>query len=218
MKEKDDQDFLSQLPPDFFKQFKTGEDFLGFMDSVFKKGVESMLDAELEAHLGYGKHDKSDNPNSRNGKTQKTIKSAKGTYQIDVPRDRDGSFEPQLVPKRKRMIDQIEDAVISLYANGMTTEDVSRQISELYGVSISNGTVSNITERILIDVKEWQNRALDSVYLILWLDGIVFKVRQDGHIINKCVHIIAGSTRRAKRKYWDCGSVKMKVQHFGQKP
>jgi putative transposase len=200
MKEKDDQDFLSQLPPDFFKQFKTGEDFLGFMDSVFKKGVESMLDAELEAHLGYGKHDKSDNPNSRNGKTQKTIKSAKGTYQIDVPRDRDGSFEPQLVPKRKRMIDQIEDAVISLYANGMTTEDVSRQISELYGVSISNGTVSNITERILIDVKEWQNRALDSVYLILWLDGIVFKVRQDGHIINKCVHIIAGLNTQGKKE------------------
>src|SRR5205085_6834857 len=99
---------------------------------------------------------------------------------------------PQLIPKRKRMIDHIEDVVISFYAKGMSTADISRQINELYGVSISSSTVSNITERVLIDVAEWQQRPLDNTYLVVWLDGIVFKVRQDNKIINKCIYIVAG--------------------------
>ena len=200
MKNQKEPSVLDQLPADFFKQFKNGSDFHNFMDALFKKGVESLLDGELEAHLGYSKHDRSDNPNSRNGKTSKTIKTSKGTYNISVPRDRAGSFEPQLVPKGKRMIDQIEDVVISLYAKGMSTEDISTQISELYGVSVSNSTVSNITERILIDVAQWQSRALDSVYLIVWLDGIVFKVRHNNKVVNKCVHIICGLNTQGKKE------------------
>jgi transposase-like protein len=200
MKKQKDSSVLDQLPTDFFKQFKSGQDFHGFMDALFKRGVESLLESELDAHMGYDKHHQSDNPNSRNGSTQKTIKTSKGTYRIDVPRDREGSFEPRLVPKRKRMIDTIEDAVISLYAKGMSTEDISCQINELYGVSVSGSTVSNITERILIDVEQWQNRALDSVYLIVWLDGIVFKVRQDGRIVNKAVHIICGLNTQGRKE------------------
>lgn len=189
---KEQNKILESLPAGFFKQFKTGEDFTGFMDALFKRGVEELLDGELDAHLGYEKHSPSLGVNARNGKQTKTIKTTKGSYCIDVPRDREGSFEPHLVPKRKRMIDQIEDVVVSFYAKGMSTADISQQVNELYGVNISSSTVSNITERVLIDVAEWQNRALDSTYLVVWLDGIVFKVRQDNKIINKSIYIIAG--------------------------
>jgi transposase-like protein len=191
---------LEQLPADFFKQFKDGSSFQSFMDALFKRGVEEMLEAELDEHLGYEKHGSSLGINARNGKSEKTIKTTKGSYRIEVPRDRDGSFTPQLIPKRRRMIDQIEDVVISFYAKGMSTEDISRQVNELYGVSISNATVSNITERILIDVEQWQQRPLDNVYLVVWLDGIVFKVRQDNKIINKSIYIIAGLNTRGHKE------------------
>ena len=191
---------LEQLPAGFFKQFKDGDAFQSFMDALFKRGVEQMLEAELDEHLGYEKHSSSAGVNVRNGRNAKTIKTPKGTYCIEVPRDRQGSFAPQLVPKRKRMIDHIEDVVISFYAKGMSTEDISRQVGELYGVSISNATVSNITERILIDVEQWQERPLDNVYLIVWLDGIVFKVRQDNKIINKSIYIIAGLNTRGQKE------------------
>lgn len=197
---KETQKLLEQLPADFFNQFKDGSEFQLFMDALFKRGVEQMLAAELDEHLGYEKHGSSKGVNARNGKTGKTIKTTKGTYTIQVPRDREGSFMPQLVPKRKRMIDKIEDVVISFYAKGMSTEDISRQVNELYGVSISNGTVSNITERILIDVEEWQQRPLDSVYLIVWLDGIVFKVRHNNKIINKSIYIVAGLNTRGHKE------------------
>lgn len=191
---------LESLPVDFFKQFKTGQEFTGFMDALFKRGVEEMLAGELDSHLGYEKHTNSTGSNKRNGTKTKTIKTTKGSYSIDVPRDRESSFEPQLIPKRKRMIDHIEDVVISFYAKGMSTQDISTQINELYGVNVSSSTVSNITERVLVDVAEWQNRALDGTYLVVWLDGIVFKVRQDNKIINKCVYIIAGLNTVGKKE------------------
>jgi len=193
-------DLLEQLPADFFKQFQSGAEFQHFMDALFKRGVEQLLEAELDEHLGYEKHGSSPGENVRNGKNAKTIKTTKGSYRIEVPRDREGSFNPKVVPKRKRMIDQIEDVVISFYAKGMSTEDISRQVNELYGVSISNATVSNITERILIDVAEWQERPLDNVYLVVWLDGIVFKVRQNNKIINKSIYIIAGLNTRGHKE------------------
>ena len=189
---KEQNKILESLPTDFFKQFQSGEDFTGFMDALFKRGVEEMLEGELDAHLGYEKHSSSTGSNKRNGSNVKTIKTTKGSYAINVPRDRESSFEPRLIPKRKRMMDHIEDVVVSFYAKGMSTADISTQINELYGVGISNGTVSNITERVLVDVAQWQQRPLDSTYLVVWLDGIVFKVRQDNKIINKCIYIIAG--------------------------
>lgn len=109
---------LEQLPSEFFKQFQSGEEFQQFMDALFKRGVEQLLEAELDEHLGYEKHGSSPGENVRNGKNSKTIKTTKGTYRIDVPRDREGTFNPKIVPKRKRMIDQIEDVVISFYAKG----------------------------------------------------------------------------------------------------
>lgn len=198
MKEKNE--LLKGLPSDFFKQFTSGEDFTGFMDALFKRGVEELLSGELDAHLGYDKHEASSGSNKRNGYKSKTIKTTKGSYSIDVPRDRESSFEPRLIPKRKRMIDHIEDVVVSFYAKGMSTADISTQINELYGVDISSSTVSNITERVLVDVALWQQRPLDSTYLVVWLDGIVFKVRQDNKIINKCIYIIAGLNTMGKKE------------------
>jgi putative transposase len=197
---KEQNKLLESLPADFFKQFKSGQEFQGFMDALFKRGVEELLEAELDSHLGYDKHSASLAANTRNGKKSKTIKTSKGTYAIDVPRDRDSSFTPQLVPKRKRMIEQIEEVVVSFYAKGMSTADISRQVNELYGVSISSSTVSNITERLLVDVAEWQQRPLDNVYLVVWLDGIVFKVRQDNRIINKSIYIVAGLNTRGQKE------------------
>jgi putative transposase len=199
--EKDNYDeLLKQLPEGFFKKFKNGKEFQQFMDSLFKRGVQELLEAEMDDHLGYDKNEKAQSGNTRNGKGKKTIKTGKGTYKIEVPRDRKSSFQPKLVPKRKRMIDHIEDVVISLYAKGMSTEDISNQVQEIYGIALSNSSVSNITNRILIDVEEWQKRALDFTYLIVWLDGIVFKVRQDGKIINKSVYIIVGLNTQGKKE------------------
>jgi len=189
MKEED-----FKLPEGFFKQFKTGAELQGFLDSLFKRGVQEILQGEMDEHLGYTKHSSEGigSGNSRNGKTSKTIKTKSGKLNIEVPRDRNGSFQPVLVPKRKRMIDHIEDVVISFYAKGMSTRDIRSQMQEIYGLELSESTVSNITERILVDVQQWQNRPLDDTYLIAWLDGITFKVRSQGKIINKSVYIIIG--------------------------
>ena len=198
--EKNNEELLNELPEDFFKRFKSGKEFQNFMDALFKRGVQQMLEAEIDEHLGYDKHEKAKAGNTRNGKQGKTIKTTNGSYEIDVPRDRQSTFTPKLVPKRKRMIDHIEDIVISFYAKGMSTEDITLQIKEIYGVEMSNSTVSNITGRILIDVEEWQKRPLDSTYLIVWLDGIVFKVRQENRIINKSIYIVAGLNTRGQKE------------------
>lgn len=182
------------IDDNFFKQFKTAEELDTFLHSIFKRGVETMLQAELSEHLGYDKHsvDGINSGNSRNGKNAKLVKTKMGEVSIEVPRDRNGSFDPVLLPKRKRMLDKIEDVVISLYAKGMSTRDIEVQIKEIYGVHISSSSISNITEQILIDVEQWQKRPLDDTYLIAWMDGITFKVRQDHKIINKTIYIVVG--------------------------
>ena len=186
----------------FFEQFKSAEELDSFLHGIFKRGVEKMLDVELTEHLGYEKHsvEGTNTGNSRNGKNTKLVKTKMGEVRIEVPRDRDGSFNPVLVPKRKRMIDKIEDVIISLYARGMSTRDIEAQIKEIYGVTISSSSISNITEQVLVDVEEWQRRPLDSTYLIVWMDGIVFKVRQDNKIINKSVYIVMGLNTNGRRE------------------
>ena len=182
------------IDDNFFKQFKTANELDSFLHKVFKRGVEKMLEAELDQHLGYDKHapEGINTGNSRNGKTTKLVKTQMGEVTIEVPRDRNASFDPVILPKRKRMIDKIEDVVISLYAKGMSTRDIELQIKEIYGVNISSSSISNITERVLIDIEEWQKRPLDNHYLIVWMDGIVFKVRQGNKIINKAIYIVMG--------------------------
>jgi transposase-like protein len=202
-KDKADQtDLLNQIPEDLFNGFKTMGDLSQFMDSLFKRGVEKMLEAELTEHLGYQKNSIEGNGsgNSRNGKSKKLIKTQNGELIIEVPRDRNTDFEPLLVPKRGKVLDKIESVVISLYARGMSTRDIEKQIHEIYGVSISSSSISNITDQVVADVEAWQKRPLDDTYLIVWLDGIRLKVRHQGKIINKSVYLIIVLNTSGKRE------------------
>lgn len=199
----DTENNAKHLPADFFKRFKSVAELEDFFTQLFKQGVQSLLEAEMTEHLGYQKHaaDGTGSGNSRNGYGSKVIKTSKGALTLEVPRDRNGSFAPQAVRKRQRTVsDQIEDTVISLYAKGMSVRDIESQVKEIYGVGLSDSTVSNITERILIDVDEWQQRPLDETYLMAWLDGIVFKVRSNGKIINKAVYLVIGLNTAGRKE------------------
>lgn len=188
-------DNQSDLPQDFFKQFKSKEDFQSFFGELYKRGVEEMLKAELDEHLGYEKHsrDGHNSGNSRNGSYAKKVKTdSLGDLVLNIPRDRNSEFEPQLIPKGSRMSDKLEESIISMYSRGMTTSDISSHVKEIYGVDVSEGTISNVTNRIIEHVKEWQNRSLESVYFTVWMDGIVLKVKQNGKYINKCIYLVIG--------------------------
>jgi putative transposase len=185
----------NNLPKDFFKQFKKKEDFQSFFADFYKQGVEEMLKAELDEHLGYEKHSKEghNSGNSRNGSYSKKVKTdSLGDLVLNIPRDRNSEFEPQLIPKGSRMSDKLEESIIGMYSRGMTTSDISQQVKEVYGVDVSEGTVSNVTNRIIEHVKEWQNRPLEAVYFTVWMDGIVLKVKQNGKYINKCIYLVIG--------------------------
>lgn len=180
------------LNDDLLKQFKTAGELNSFLQQLQKRAIEKMLEGELDAHLGYGKHQNSDNSNSRNGYSTKTIKNTYGEAEIKVPRDREGSFEPALVPKRKSMAEGVENVIISMYAKGMSNQDIEEQISELYDINVSTSTISRVTSAVAEDIVAWRNRPLDPVYLIVWMDGISFKVRENSKVVNKTVYIAVG--------------------------
>lgn len=185
---------------DFLKQFKTGEELTGFLKQLQKRGIEKMLEGELDGHLGYGKHLKGDSANARNGFGTKKVKTTFGESEIRVPRDRDSSFNPMLLPKRKGMVDGIENVIVSLYAKGMSNSDIEEQIREVYDFEISTSTISRITDAITNDIVAWQNRPLEPIYLIVWMDGIVFKVRENSKVINKTIYIAVGLRRDGKKE------------------
>lgn len=188
------------LSDEFLKQFKSGEELNDFLKTLQKRGVEKILEGELDDHLGYDKHDKSSGSNARNGYSNKKLRSSFGESDIRVPRDRDASFNPMLVPKGTNMVDGIENIIVSLYAKGMSNRDIEDQISELYDLDVSSSTISRITEKVTADIISWQNRPLEPVYLIVWMDGIVFKVRENSKVINKTVYIAVGLRRDGKKE------------------
>ncbi|SCD22275.1 transposase [Proteiniphilum saccharofermentans] len=147
------------LNDDFFKQFKSGKEFESFLSGLHKRGIEQMLEGELDHHLGYDKHAKSGHSNARNGYGSKTIKTGFGEARIDVPRDRDSSFEPVIVPKRKSLAEGIESLVISLYAKGMSNADIEEQLHEIYDFRLSTSAISRITDRVTEDIIAWQKPA-----------------------------------------------------------
>ena len=184
-----------EFPKGFFKQFKSKESFQDYFNSLFKQGIEEMLQCELDEHLGYLKHTKEgiNSGNSRNGTFQKTITTENvGDIVLNIPRDRNGEFEPYVIPKGQTISGKIEDAIIGMYSRGMTTSDVCHQVEDIYGLKISETTVSNITERIMASAKEWQQRTLEPVYFAVWMDGIMLKIRDDKKVVNKCVYIVIG--------------------------
>lgn len=188
------------LSKDFLKQFKTGDELNAFLKELQKRGVEQLLQGEMDAHLGYDKNEASSSSNARNGFSKKTIKTSQGESEINVPRDRNATFSPIIVPKRKSIVEGIENVIISLYAKGMSNSDIEEQIREVYNFEVSTSTISRITDRIANDIIVWQNRPLESVYLIVWMDGIVFKVRENSKVINKTIYLAVGLKRDGKKE------------------
>jgi len=158
---------------------------------MFRDVIQGMLEAELETELGYSKYaykDKHTN-NSRNGSYDKTVSSSLGEFTIEVPRDREGRYEPIAVKKGQKDVSSIQDQIISMYAKGMSTRDIHRHMSEIYGIDVSAEMVSKITDKILPIIKEWQNRPLEALYSVIYMDGVVFNVRDNGQVIKKTVYI-----------------------------
>ena len=185
---------------EFLRSFKDGADLQQFFRELQGRAVSQMLEGELDGHLGYSKHTRSEEKNSRNGHTTKKVRGDQGDIEIQVPRDREGSFNPILVPKRKNIIDGVENVIVSLYAKGMSVMDIEDMLRDVYGFQVSEATISRITDRVAEDVVAWQNRPLDSVYLIVWMDGIVFKVRENSKVINKTVYLAVGLNRDGKKE------------------
>ncbi|SIR11899.1 Transposase (or an inactivated derivative) [Shewanella morhuae] len=174
------------------KSIKTPEDLNQFSQMLKKITVEAALNAEMDEHLGYDKHQKSTSTNSRNGKTSKRIQTEDGQFELDTPRDRDGSFEPKLVKKHQSRFTSMDDKILWLYAQDMSTRDIVQAFDEWYGAEISPTLVSRVTNAVLEQVVEWQSRPLDAIYPIVYLDCIVVKIRQDKRVINKSIFLALG--------------------------
>ena len=185
---------------EFLKQFKNGEELYAFLGQLQKRGVEAILEGEMDNHLGYEKHGESNGENARNGHGKKKLRNQYGEVEIQVPRDRKSAFEPMLVPKRRNIADGVESIIISLYAKGMSVSDIEEQIKDLYNFDISTSAISRITERVAQDVTVWQNRPLESVYCIVWMDGIVFKVRENSKVIDKTIYLAVGLRTDGKKE------------------
>ncbi len=186
-----------QVIDELIKDCRTPEDFFGengLIKSFVKSVMESALNAELTTHLGYAKHDPVgyNTGNSRNGITPKTVKGEFGEVELEVPRDRNGSYTPQLLPKHKTRFEGFDEKILSLYARGMTTRDIQAQLQDLYGVEISHDLISNVTDAVLEEVKTWQSRSLDPIYPIVYLDAIVIKVKDNKQVINKAFYLALG--------------------------
>jgi Transposase and inactivated derivatives len=176
------------------QNFKNPNDVLVAMKELFKEVLQEALEAEMDTQLGYDKYDVTEKQtlNSRNGYSKKTIKTQLGAVELNIPRDRNGEYEPKIVPKYQRNVTGIEDKIIGLYAAGMTTRDITEQVKNLYDVEISAEMVSNITNRIIPVVTEWQNRPLEKTYSFVFMDAIHYKVREDKQIVVKAAYVVLG--------------------------
>lgn len=185
---------LEQLVEELVKECKTQEDFKQFFKSLKQRGLEAALSGELTEHLGYDKYARSTErkTNSRNGFSKKTIQVNEGELEIAIPRDRVGTFEPQLIFKHQTRFDGIDEKIIALYARGLSTRDIQQELENLYGTAVSATLISNVTDAVLADVRAWQSRPLDRCYPVIYLDCIVVKVRAEKGIINKAVYLALG--------------------------
>ena len=184
------------------KKCKTIDDVLGkngLVQRLIKDVLENILEAEMDEHLGRDKYQRQNDiepseRNYRNGYSQKNLRSSFGDVDLDIPRDRKSEFEPQIVKKYETVCNELDKKIISLYAKGMTTSDIQAEIEDLYGITISPSMVSKITDKVIATATEWQNRMLDKIYPIVYLDAMYFKVRSNGKIVNKAVYICLGYT------------------------
>ena len=190
------------LSKEFLSQFKTEEDVSQFLKDLHSQVLEQMLQGEMDAHLGYDKHssDGYNSGNSRNGSFSKKIQSEHGEHIIEVPRDRKGEFNPIVVPKHQSRGLSIERLVISLYAKGMSVSDIEDELRDIYKINLSTSSISIITNKVTQAASEWQNRPLERLYMVVWMDGIVFKVRESGKVINKTVYLCVGLNNRGYKE------------------
>lgn len=174
-------------------EIESAQDLSSAIKDLFKDSLQEMMNAEFETSMGYKKYDnKTEKTNYRNGTTKKKLKSEFGEFEFETPRDRNNEFEPKIVPKNKRDVSGIEDKIISLYGRGLSTREINEQIQDLYGIEVSSTMVSNITDQILPKIKEWQDRPLESIYPICFVDAVHFSVRDETRVVKKAAYIVLG--------------------------
>ncbi len=182
---------------------KTPADVSALYSQLLQRVINRSLEGEMDAHLGYARNEKADagrRQNARNGGTPKTVKGTFGEIAVVTPRDREGTFEPQLVKKRQTRLGDFEDKILALYARGMSTRDIESALVDLYGVEVSHDVIAQVTDGVLDEVRAWQERPLDAIYPVLWLDGIVLKVRQGKQVLNKSAHVVLGLNLRGEKE------------------
>ena len=187
------------------RQIKEGKEISldGILDefkALLRESIQTASEIEMDEHLGYEKHHQSDNPNYRNGHNKKTLKSKYGEIDVAIPRDREGTFEPQLVKKRETLLNGSEDLILSLYTKGMSVRDIQHHLDDLYCYQLSEQTISNITGAIIEKAKEWQNRPLEPIYPIVFMDATVLKIRVDRVVKNIAAYIMLGITLEGKKE------------------
>jgi putative transposase len=194
---------LKALAQEFAKGIKTQGDLSNFTSELVRHVVEAALNVEMNEHLGYKKHavEGNNSGNSRNGSYPKTLKGSQGKIKVDIPRDRNGEFEPQLVEKGQTRFTAFDDQILACYARGMSTRDIAATFEEMYGgAKVSHSVISQVTEAVQEEVTLWQNRPLDEVWPIVYLDGIVVKVHQDKQVLKKTIHLALGINLEGKKE------------------
>ena len=182
---------------------KTPQDVAALYTQMLQRVIDRGLSAELDAHLGYERHAKAvegERPNTRNGATKKRLKGTFGALEVTTPRDRAGTFEPQLVKKRQTRLGDFEDKILALYARGMSTRDIESALMDLYGVTVSHDVIAQVTDAVLDEVRAWQERPLEAVYPVIWRDGLVLKARHGKQVANRCAHVALGLNLRGEKE------------------
>src|SRR5678815_1426121 len=184
----------ASLVDELLKGYEKPEDIAGengLLKQLTKALLERAMNAELTDHLGYEKHDPAghNSGNSRNGKSRKKLKGDFGEMPLETPRDRNGTFEPKIVAKGQTRFTGFDDKIVSMYARGMSTREITGHLEEIYGVEVSPALISNVTEAVMEEVKTWQGRPLDAVYPIVYLDALVVKIRDAGHVRNRAIYV-----------------------------
>jgi putative transposase len=189
--------FKKEFLDDLLKNYKKPDDLMGengLVKQLTKALIERVLEGEMTHHLGYEKHSKEgyNNGNARNGKTPKTLLTQEGELEVNIPRDRQSMFEPQLVKKNQRRFDGFDNKILSMYARGMTVREIQGHLEEIYGIEVSPDLISTVTDEIIQEVQQWQNRPLDAIYPVIYFDALIVKIKDNGHIKNKALYLIVG--------------------------
>jgi putative transposase len=179
---------------------ETAEDIQNALKDLLGGTIKSMMEAEMDDHLGYKSYERSDNSNSRNGSKTKSIRSKYGEFPLEVPQDRESTFEPAIVKKRQKDISGIDDKIIAMYAKGLTTRQISEQIEDIYGFECSEGFISDVTDKILQEIDDWQRRPLDEIYPVIFIDAVHFSVREDNVIKKRAAYVMLAITLSGKKE------------------